>query len=204
MADVQLNTLGSTIKVAYEAETNTNAFLDAEKTKLTGIETAATADQTGAEIKVAYELEADTNAYDDAAVSKLTGIETAATADQTGAEIKTLYDDEGNTVNTQTGTAYTLVIADLASIVTMDNAAANTLTVPLNATVAFPIGAMLMVVQLGAGVTTIAGVAGVTLTGNGGSVDTGSGDIQTRYNGATLTKIATDQWVVAGDITAIA
>jgi len=47
-------------------------------TKLDGIESAATADQTGAEIKTAYELEADTNAYDDAAVSKLAGIEASA------------------------------------------------------------------------------------------------------------------------------
>ena len=71
------------IKVAYEANTNTNAFTDASVTKLAGIETAATADQSNAEIKVAYEANADTNAYTDASVTKLAGIETAATADQT-------------------------------------------------------------------------------------------------------------------------
>lgn len=57
---------GAEIKVAYEAEADTNAFTDAEKVKLAGIETAATADMSGAEIKAAYEAEADTNAYDDA------------------------------------------------------------------------------------------------------------------------------------------
>lgn len=41
MADVQLSTLGSVIKTAYEGEANTNAFTDAEQTKLTGIETSA-------------------------------------------------------------------------------------------------------------------------------------------------------------------
>lgn len=34
MAEVQLSTLGATIKEAYEAQPDTNAFTDAEKTKL--------------------------------------------------------------------------------------------------------------------------------------------------------------------------
>jgi len=86
-----------TVKTKYESNADTNAFTDAEQTKLTGIETAATADQTGAEIKVAYEAEADTNAFTDAEQTKLTGIETAATADQTGAEIKVAYEAEADT-----------------------------------------------------------------------------------------------------------
>lgn len=88
---------GAEIKVAYEAEADTNAYTDAAVTKLAGIETAATADQTGAEIKSLYELEADTNAFTDADHSKLDGIEAAATADQTGAEIKIAYEGEANT-----------------------------------------------------------------------------------------------------------
>lgn len=48
----------------------------ADGTKLDGIETAATADQTGAQIKTAYE--AETNAFTDAQFTKLAGIETAA------------------------------------------------------------------------------------------------------------------------------
>ena len=66
-------------------------------TKLDGIETGATAGQTGAEIKTAYEGEADTNAFTDALQTKLNGIETGATADQTGAEIKTAYEGEADT-----------------------------------------------------------------------------------------------------------
>ena len=58
-------------------------------TKLDGIESGATADQTGAEIKSLYEAELDTNAFTDAEKTKLAGIETGATADQTGAEIAT-------------------------------------------------------------------------------------------------------------------
>lgn len=61
-----------------QAEPAEGAFADGDKTKLDGIETGATADQTGAEIKVAYEAQANTNVFTDAEKSKLTGIETAA------------------------------------------------------------------------------------------------------------------------------
>jgi hypothetical protein len=47
------------IKTKYEANTNTNAFTDAEKTKLAGIEDGATADQTKADID-ALNIDADT------------------------------------------------------------------------------------------------------------------------------------------------
>ena len=67
------------------------------KTKLDGIETSATADQTAAEIKTAYEANADTNEFSDAEQTKLSGIETSATADQTAAEIKTAYEANADT-----------------------------------------------------------------------------------------------------------
>lgn len=54
----------------------------AQLTKLDGVESGATADQTGSEIKSAYEGESDTNAFTDAEKTKLSGIETGATADQ--------------------------------------------------------------------------------------------------------------------------
>lgn len=106
--------------------------------------------------------------------------------------------------NAQTGTTYTLVAADQSAIVTMNNVSANTLTIPPNSSVAFPVGTKVEIWALGAGTTTIAGGTGVTLQGNGGSASAGSCDIQTRYGGATLTKIATDTWMVGGDIDAVA
>jgi len=76
----------------------TNKFTTAaEITKLSGIETSATADQTAGEIKTAYESNADTNEFSDAEQTKLAGIETAATADQSNAEIKTAYEANANT-----------------------------------------------------------------------------------------------------------
>ena len=70
---------------------------DDDKTKLDGIETSATADQTASEIRTLVESASDSNVFTDADHTKLNAIETSATADQTGAEIKSLYEGESNT-----------------------------------------------------------------------------------------------------------
>jgi hypothetical protein len=101
------------------------------------------------------------------------------------------------TDNNQTGTTYTLVLTDADNkTVWMNNASANTLTVPTNASVAFPVGTKINVMMEGAGTTTIDGDTGVTVNGvSGGAVA-----INTQNQGATLTKRATDTWIVTGDI----
>ena len=69
-----LNLVDAGVKASYEANADTNAFTDAEKTKLAGIEAGATGDQSNAEIKTAYEANADTNAFTDAEQTKLGNI----------------------------------------------------------------------------------------------------------------------------------
>ena len=79
-------------------EGSTNLFLTTtERTKLSGIEASATADQTAAEIRTLVESASDSNVFTDADHSKLDGIETSATADQTDAEIKTAYENNSDT-----------------------------------------------------------------------------------------------------------
>lgn len=91
------------IKTAYEANADTNAFTDAEQTKLTGIETSATADQTGAEIKTALFAEADTNNFTDALQTKLNGVEASAdVTDETN--VKAALDGATFTAVTVAGT----------------------------------------------------------------------------------------------------
>lgn len=51
MATVELSTLGEPIKTAYEGQPNTNAFTDAEKTKLEGIDPEATKNATDAQLR---------------------------------------------------------------------------------------------------------------------------------------------------------
>lgn len=81
------NLVGQELELV-QATASTDGVMSAEdKAKLDGIESGATADQTGAEIKSLYEAEANTNAYTDAEKTKLAGIESGATADQSAAEV---------------------------------------------------------------------------------------------------------------------
>ena len=97
------------------------------------------------------------------------------------------------TINEQTGTAYTLVAADAGKLLKMDNAAATTLTVPPNSSVAFDIGVTITVVNYGAGQVTLTAGAGVTIYSYNAALN-----ITGQYGQAVLTKCATDTWVAAG------
>ena len=79
--------------------------------KLDGIETGATADQSDAEIKTAYENNSDTNAFTDALLSKLNGIEAGATADQSDEEIQDIVGAMFSS-NTETGITATYQDSD--------------------------------------------------------------------------------------------
>jgi hypothetical protein len=100
-------------------------------------------------------------------------------------------------LNAQTGTSYTAVIGDDGDLVTCDNAAAITFTIPPNSSVAFGIGTQINVMQLGAGQVTITAGAGVTLRSAGSRLKTNG-----QYAVATCCKIATDTWVVIGNLAA--
>lgn len=99
-------------------------------------------------------------------------------------------------INTQTGTSYTLVLGDKGQIVEMNNGSANTLTVPPNASVAFPLKSRVDVVQYGAGQTTIAAGSGVTIRAADGL------KITDQYAGCTLYKRGTNEWVCIGSLEA--
>lgn len=97
-------------------------------------------------------------------------------------------------------TARTLGLEDADAVIVMDNASANTVTIPLNATVAFESGDALAIIQKGAGTTTITAVAGVTLNG----VDGGSADLNGQYAMVSLIKTGTDEWVISGGFPSVA
>lgn len=100
------------------------------------------------------------------------------------------------TTNRQTA-SYTLVLGDADKLVEMNVASANNLTVPLNSSVAFSTGTQILLAQYGAGQTTIVATSGVTIRSNGGKLK-----LNAQYSGATLIKIASDEWYLFGDITA--
>lgn len=97
--------------------------------------------------------------------------------------------------NTQTD-SYTLVLGDDGKLIIMNKGTANDLTIPLNATVAFPTGTQIAVQQLGAGQTTIVATGGVTTQAQPGL------KISAQYGVATLIKVATDTWIVCGALSA--
>lgn len=99
------------------------------------------------------------------------------------------------TANTQTG-SYTLVLGDAGKVIEMNVAGANTLTVPPDASVAFPVGSVIEVFQLGAGQTTITAGSGVTFRSDGGKTKTTA-----QYASVSIRKRAADEWVLAGDLT---
>jgi len=154
-----------------------------------------------------------TNDYTTAEQTKLSGIAFGATADSAA----TLTDAQTGTdsskyivssvlagwrligFNDQSGTAYTLALADQFKKVRMSNAAANTVTIPANSAVAFAVGTIIRVGMDGIGQTTIAPGAGVTLHGVTTTIDV-------QYNEALLFKEATDTWRIIGiapDVSAI-
>lgn len=97
------------------------------------------------------------------------------------------------TVNAQTGTTYTFVLADTNALVTSGSGSATTFTVPLNV---FPVGTKIDVLQIGAGQLTISPASSVTLNGTPGL------KISARYAGGSLVQVSTNVWNLTGSLSA--
>jgi len=93
--------------------------------------------------------------------------------------------------------SYTLVLSDAGKLIEVFNASANTVTIPLNSSVAFPTGTQILVTQVGSGQTSIAGDVGVTLNSKDGNVK-----LSAQYSAVTLIKRSTDSWFLFGDLSA--
>lgn len=104
--------------------------------------------------------------------------------------------DKVLTRTTQTGTTYTPVLGDAYTMITLTNAGAITLTVPLNSSVAYDIGAQIHLLQGGAGQVTVVGAGGVTVVATPGL------KLRTQWSSATLIKLTSDSWVLVGDLSA--
>jgi hypothetical protein len=129
-------------------------------------------------------------------------IDTAVTADLTTAQTMTnkiLTSPQINLgINAQTGTTYTPVLTDNGKIVTLSNASPIAVTIPLNSSVAYPVGAQLTFTSLGAGISTIQGAGGVTIVSTG-AVSTAP-TIRTQYSTAAVIQLSANNWIVMGDI----
>lgn len=98
---------------------------------------------------------------------------------------------------TQKSESYTLSTLDHRDdLIEMGSSSALTLTIPLNSSIAYPVGTSLDILQTGTGQVTIAGAAGVTVNATPGL------KLRTQWSSATLFKRAENTWVVYGDLMA--
>jgi len=105
-------------------------------------------------------------------------------------------DDSTLAFNAQTGTTYTLVIADAANkLVTTSNASPVTVTIPPSV---FAAGNQINVQSIGVGLTTFAAGVGVTITSVGASA--AAPKLRARYSACTIICTASDVFTVIGDI----
>jgi hypothetical protein len=128
----------------------------------------------------------------DATVATLTGSQTLTNKTLTDPKINLAFDPET--------ASYTAVLANNGQVVTMDVGSANTFSIPTNASVAFPIGTQINVLQIGAGQTTIQAVTSGTTTIQSTGATAAAPKLRARYSAATCLKAGTDLWYVFGDI----
>jgi hypothetical protein len=100
------------------------------------------------------------------------------------------------TFNAQTGTTYTLVVADAAGkLVTLSNAGSITLTVPPSI---FATGNTINIQQIGVGQVTLAQGAGVTITSTGATAS--APKLRSTYSAASIVCTGSNTFTVIGDI----
>jgi hypothetical protein len=104
-------------------------------------------------------------------------------------------DDTTLSFNAQTGTTYTLVLADSAKLVTTSNASPITVTIPPSI---FAAGNQINLQSIGAGLTTFAAGAGVTITSTGATA--AAPILRAQYSACTVICTASNVFTIVGDL----
>jgi sporulation protein YlmC with PRC-barrel domain len=93
--------------------------------------------------------------------------------------------------------SYTIVLTDKNKFIKMNvTTTANTVTVPTNASAAFPVGSQIHIIQYGSGKTQVVGDSGVVVYSTPGAY------LRAQYSSATLLKCDTNTWMLMGDLSA--
>jgi hypothetical protein len=82
------------------------------------------------------------------------------------------------------------------TLIEVDSVSATTVTIPAEASVNFPVGSTLDIIQVGTGQVTIAGASGVTVNSTPGL------KLRAQWSSVTLLKRGSDSWIVFGDTSA--
>lgn len=99
-------------------------------------------------------------------------------------------------VTEETGVSYTLELEDSNTVIQTNNSGANSVTIPPNSSVAFPVGISVGIVQTGAGATTVIAGSGVTILNENGLI------LNAQYAYCNLIKVATNTWIASGSLRA--
>jgi len=104
------------------------------------------------------------------------------------------------TVSADATADYTAVLTDAYQVlVSMNKATAIAFKIPTNASIAFPVGTVITVLNKGAGTCTISAVtSGTTTVLSSGA--TAASPTLAQYKSAACIKVATDTWYVVGAI----
>lgn len=132
----------------------------------------------------------------DSTVVTLTGTQTLTNKTATG-----LVYTQTILTPTFSANAYTLVLGDQGDILLASNGAtAGTINVPTDATVAFPTGTQITIIQTGAGQLTIQATTPATTTIASTGATSTAPKLRAQNSAATLVKTSANQWYVMGDI----
>ncbi|NET30705.1 MAG: hypothetical protein F6K19_01710 [Cyanothece sp. SIO1E1] len=102
---------------------------------------------------------------------------------------------------TRTTSSYTLVLADQGRVVEMGNATADTLRVPLNASVSFPINSVIYVENYGDGSTIVEFPSGIEVDHRSDGTGVWRANIDNKGDMVALIKRAADRWKIIGRFT---
>jgi hypothetical protein len=210
---VQINTPATigTDAIAFVQFSGAGTYLAGSALTLTG-NTFSIADGaiTSAKIADGTIVDGDINASAEIAQSKISGLSTSLsekaplasptfTGTVTVAASGVAFTDGTQTTIVQKTASYTLsTLTHRDSMIEVDSTSGTTITIPTDATLNYPIGTTIDILQTNTGQVTIAAVTPGTTTVN----STPGLKLRTRWSSCTLMKRAANTWVVFGDLTA--
>ena len=168
----------TTAKLADDAVTTikiTDANVTTAKIADSNVTTAKIADSAITTAKV-----------NDSAITTAKVADSAITAAKLAAGTRALPVNASNI----TASTYTFVLGDADTLRLYSSSSEGAFTIPLNATVAYPIGTQLIVMQLSSGPVSLAIAAGGTLLAYDGITST------KQYGRLSVVKLATDTWAI--------
>ena len=127
-----------------------------------------------------------------------TSLSLANRVDSIESSASTTYQPKTTPVTSQSGSAYTLALADAGKLLLMTASVAASVTIPSNSSASFATGATIGVIADGSASLTVVGASGVTINSTVGSGSPVS--VTAQYAGLTLFKTATDTWYAVGAI----